>query len=74
MAMGPPIAANRFRKGTGNEADLQTAAREDLVNLKGDLAYLQQPLATSRNTLPAPAVFSAATCAATPWPSVETLA
>ena len=30
------------------------------------------PLATSRNTLSAPAPWSAATCAATLWPSVET--
>ena len=33
--MGPTIEAKRSHKGTGNETDLQTAAREDL-------AYLQQ--------------------------------
>jgi hypothetical protein len=33
---------SRRRSGAGNEADLQTAARENLANLKGDLAYLQQ--------------------------------
>jgi hypothetical protein len=32
------------------------------------------PLATSRNTFPAPAAFKAATCAATFWPSVDTRA
>ena len=39
MAIGPTTEAKRSRKGTGNEADLQTAAQEDL---KSDLAYLQQ--------------------------------
>ena len=39
MAIGPTIEAKRSRKGTGNETDLQNAAREDL---KGDVAYLQQ--------------------------------
>ena len=42
MAMGPTIEAERSHKSTGNEADLQTAAPEDLANLKSDLAYLQQ--------------------------------
>jgi hypothetical protein len=40
--MGPTTEAKRSRKGTGNETDLQTAAREDLASLKSDLAYLQQ--------------------------------
>jgi hypothetical protein len=42
MAMGPTIAAKRSRKVTGNDADPQTAARDDIANLKSDLAYLQQ--------------------------------
>ena len=42
MAMGPIIEAKRSHKGTGNEADLLTAAQEDFANLKGDLVYLQQ--------------------------------
>ena len=42
MSMGSTIAAKRSHKGAGNKPDLQTAARDDIANLKSDLAYLQQ--------------------------------
>ena len=49
-------------------------APSEAMALRNWMRLVLAPLATSRNTFPAPAAFSAATCAATLWPSVETLA
>jgi hypothetical protein len=48
------------------------APRAPIAQLSCDRSVLA-PLATSRNTFATPAAFKAATCAATLWPSVETL-
>jgi len=69
------MAAN-LRREAGDQRDRQTAQGPGLTMSIGEGCgqYLGGPLATSRNTRPAPAVRRAAICAATLWPPVDTRA
>lgn len=51
-----------------------SAASNSSMTRRSYRRLLSSPLATSRNTLPVPEALSAATCASTLWPSVESRA